>query len=75
MSTLNFINDNEVNPSEYKSSVTPKPSALIYSDTISSNFSSVSLTGKTFSNTNLGSGKFLTSVLPFAVCGISSSSI
>ena len=75
MSTLNFISDNEVNPRAYKSSVTPKPSALIYPDTISRSFPSVSLTGATFSNTNFGSGRFLTSVLPFAVCGISSNSI
>ena len=47
------INDNEVNPREYKLSVTPKFSSYAYSNTISSNFFSISFAGETFSNSSI----------------------
>ena len=69
MLALNFINDNEVNPREYKLSVTPKFSSYAYSNTISSNFFSISFAGETFSKSNFGSGNALMLILPFGVRG------
>ena len=47
---FNFINDNEVKPIVYKSSVTPNSSTSAMDETISNNFYSVSVSGITKAN-------------------------
>ena len=66
------INDNDVNPIAYKSSVTPNSLVFEISDAILNNFSSISVSGGINSRVSTGLGSAFTSVFPFGVFGITS---
>ena len=59
----------------YKSSVVPNSFVSLMVEAISCNLISVSVSGSVNANLNCGSGSCFKSVLPFGVCGISSSCI
>ena len=72
---FSFINVNDVNPTAYKSSVTPNSSVSAIDAAISYSIFSVSVSGATNSKLSTGFGSFLRNIFPFGVFGISSNCI